>query len=350
MLQELAQRWPELSLTVQSQLPATLLRDWIALPFEHQPLWTDPGVPMRNAVDIDPEALRKTYLSLDLSWDAHLAEQRRVIEAVRPDLVLTNSSFLVSAAATACGVPAINLCSLNWADLLAHYTRDEPDLQAIAERLAAAYNTAEAFLRFTPGMPMPRLRRVIDVGPVGRVGQRRNLAERLDSSEARRRWVLVSMGGMPFPLDLTIWPRHPDLAYLVPQALFVENRPDVRTVEALGLDWIDLLASVDAVITKPGYGTFVEAAIHRIPLLFLERPDWPEEPGMSTWLAQHVPSRGLSRRQLESGDLSADLEAIWSPAARPDAPNDDRSDTGHPPLRASGARDAADRILEIMTA
>ena len=76
-------------------------------------------------------------------------------------------------------------------------------------------------------------------------------------------------------------------------------------------DFVDLLASVDAVVTKPGYGTFVEAACSGVPLLYVDRDDWPETPHFAAWLARHSRAARLSRERLLRGDFIDVLEELW---------------------------------------
>jgi UDP-N-acetylglucosamine:LPS N-acetylglucosamine transferase len=47
--------------------------------------------------------------------------------------------------------------------------------------------------------------------------------------------------------------------------------PSVSDFEPLDRPIADLLCSVDAVLAKPGYGTFAEAACNGTPLLYLRR-------------------------------------------------------------------------------
>ena len=79
---------------------------------------------------------------------------------------------------------------------------------------------------------------------------------------------------------------------------------DMAALEALGISHIDCLASCDAVITKPGYGTIVEAACHAIPTLFVRRGVWPEEPALVDWLVAYGTAREISRAALECGALA----------------------------------------------
>jgi UDP-N-acetylglucosamine:LPS N-acetylglucosamine transferase len=79
----------------------------------------------------------------------------------------------------------------------------------------------------------------------------------------------------------------------------------------------DLLASVDAVIGKPGYGTFVEAACQGTPMLYAARPDWPEQEPLVDWLLAHGRATLVSDEALRSGDLAGALQALWCQPAKP---------------------------------
>lgn len=82
--------------------------------------------------------------------------------------------------------------------------------------------------------------------------------------------------------------------------------------EDLPFHFTDLLASADALITKPGYGSFTEAACNGAPVLYVPRPDWPEQPYLLDWIALHGQARSLSAEHLESGDLRTSLAELWS--------------------------------------
>lgn len=70
---------------------------------------------------------------------------------------------------------ALALCSLNWADILAGYCRDAPELAALREPMLAAYNSALAFLQPAPSMPMPDLTSLRPISPIAALGQNRRM-------------------------------------------------------------------------------------------------------------------------------------------------------------------------------
>ena len=92
------------------------------------------------------------------------------------------------------------------------------------------------------------------------------------------------------------------------------------------MPFIDLLTSCDLLITKPGYGSFTEAACNGIPLLYVERGDWPEEAFLTQWLEQHGRCHRISRESFESGKIDQELLSISLPATstrpRPSGIND----------------------------
>ena len=204
------------------------------------------------------------------------------------------------------------------------------DIRPLHAEVRAAYASAEAFLRVEPGLPMAGFANTVGIGPIARPGRRdrERLARALGLDPAAR-WVLLAMGGMPFPLPVAEWPLRPGWTWLLPDvAGSAPDRPDLCTIDGGTVDFGDLLASADAVVTKPGYGTFVEAACAGVPILYVERDDWPETPHFAAWLAGNARSARVSREQLQSGALTGALEALWRQPA--------------PPLpEATGAGDAA---------
>ncbi|MCK7576803.1 MAG: hypothetical protein MZV65_13620 [Chromatiales bacterium] len=72
------------------------------------------------------------YRAFHAEWDARLAWQESVLRKAAPDLVLADVPYLSLAAAARLDIPRSALCSLNWADILAGYCADAPDLEDAA--------------------------------------------------------------------------------------------------------------------------------------------------------------------------------------------------------------------------
>jgi UDP-N-acetylglucosamine:LPS N-acetylglucosamine transferase len=78
------------------------------------------------------------------------------------------------------------------------------------------------------------------------------------------------------------------------------------------MDFSDLLASSDALLCKPGYGSFVEAASSGVPVIYVSRADWPESPALITWLQEFGRCVEVSPADLEAGNLADPLRQLWT--------------------------------------
>ncbi len=319
VLNALHRLMPQLRITVRSSVAASQLRARIHAPFIHLPSMGDIGMVMTTALEVNIEKSRAAYREFHADWDTRVEQEACLLHELQADLVFSNVGYLPLAGAQKAGIPGVALCSLNWADIYRHYCCAPLACQTetIAAQIQACYANADAFLRTAPGMPMSDLANLIPVAPIAAVGSNRrdelNLRLRLAKGE---KLVLVSMGGIDSRLPVENWPEIKGVHYLVPaawQACPELNRRDehVISLESLPVSFSDLMASSDALLCKPGYGSFVEATCSGIPVLYVGRPDWPESPALISWLQQHGTSREISQDALAQGDIGCELEQLW---------------------------------------
>lgn len=304
VLDALADSEPDLRLTLRSGLPEAKLRERIRAPFECMRGSSDFGYVMIDATRIDRTASAVAYRAAHADWAGRVRTEAKLLSGLHPDLILTNVSYLPLAGAALAGIPAMSLCSLNWADLFDHFFADEDWAAPIHAQMLSAYRAARSFLRVTPGMPMTRLGNTRPIGPIAAQGQQHDLG--LGGDKA----VLVAMGGIAHHLPVDRWPRLPGVRWLVATDWQCEH-PDAIAFESLGLGFADLLRSVDAVITKPGYGTFTEAACNGTPVLYQRREDWPEQDCLIAWLEQNGRCGEIGEEDLRCGRLGEALARLW---------------------------------------
>ena len=162
---------------------------------------------------------------------------------------------------------------------------------------------------------------LVPVAPIAAVGSNRRdeLNHQLKLAKEER-LVLVSLGGIAGRLPIERWPRIDGVRWLVQQNWQVEH-PDAIALESVPMSFSDLLASSDALICKPGYGSFAEAACSGTPVLYVSRADWPESPALIEWLQRHGLCREISRNALEQGNFADALEEIrYAPRPKPVIP------------------------------
>jgi UDP:flavonoid glycosyltransferase YjiC (YdhE family) len=317
VLNRLHQYRPGLRITVRSAVPLAHLRTRISAPFTHLPGAGDIGMAMSSALDVRTGESRAAYRAFHADWDRRVADEARLLRELGADMVLSNVAYLPLAGAQLAGIPNAALCSLNWSDIYRHYFGDDE----IAGQILSCYANADAFLRATPGMMMDDLPNLIPVLPIAAAGidRRAELDQHLKLS-AGEKLVLVSLGGIASRLPIERWPLIEGVRWLAQQSWRAEH-PDAIILESLPMNFSDLLASCDALICKPGYGSFAEAASCGVPVLYVSRADWPESAALIAWLQQHGLCREISREDLERGRIDAVLEDIWNvPRPKPIIP------------------------------
>lgn len=311
ILNQLAHIRPGLRLTIRSRLPPEKMRARISAPFELVAGRSDFGFVMLDAVRIDHAATAEAYRAWHADWPGRVAGEAEFLRRLAPDVVLTDVAYLPLAAAATVGIPALSMCSLNWADLFAHVFGQEPWARPIHDEILAAYRGAECFLRLAPAMPMPELPNTRTIAPVAALGRdcRGELQAKLRATPDER-IVLIAFGGFDKNLDAGRWPVVPGLRWLVPESWGIA-RGDMAALEALRMNFTDLLRSVDAVLTKPGYGTFAEAACNGTAVLYVRRDDWPEQDCLIDWLEKNARCAEIGEADLMSGRMQPALELLW---------------------------------------
>lgn len=323
-------RGEALRLTLRTRLPEDKLRARIRVPFELIPEASDFGFVMRDALRMDLAASASAYRRAHADWPVRVAREAAFLAGLGVDGVFSNIAYLPLAGAARAGIPSLALCCLNWADLFAHYFGVESWAAGIHGDMLAAYRSAACFLRPAPAMVMPSLANTRDIGPIAALGKRTTLAPE------GVRTVLVAMGGVAHRLPVEDWPDRPDVCWLV-QSDWRCRHPRALAWDEMGLSFTDVLASVDGVVTKPGYGMVTEAACNGTAVLYQRRDDWPEQDDLIPWLERHGRCRELAAVQLADGDFLDDLETLLA-QPRPPLPQ---------PL---GAEEAADIMGELLGA
>jgi UDP:flavonoid glycosyltransferase YjiC (YdhE family) len=294
---ELRRRDPELRITLAATVDRGFVWERMPADVDLLPMALDVALPMDGPLRALWDRGLEVYRNFDEQHDRHLADQRALLERLQPDLVLADIPWIPLAAARSLGIPAVGLCCLNWLDILSESPIGHRLPASLIEHLREAYAGADLFLRPSPSMPMRWLPNGRDIGPLAVVRRRDPAALRRHLGLADdSRLVLMQFGGAGSLVPPGNMPLPPKTVLLTPVPELSARTGAVLVGPAAGAPGpsvSDVLASCDALITKPGYGTYAEAACHGVPVLSVPRGDWPEEPYLDAWLTQRVPCVSL---------------------------------------------------------
>jgi hypothetical protein len=314
VLNALCQRLPGIRLTVRTAIPRAAVASRIKGTFSYISMEADPGLQMASAVHVRVKASHQAYCRYHADWSRSVDREAENISRLGADCLLTNVSYRSLAAAARAGLPSAAMSSLNWADIYRHYCADEDGADEIHRQIRESYGHADCFLALRPGLPMSDFANRVNIGPVAMTGRADAGAIRGRLGVSREQpLVLFALGGIPTPIDATGWPAAPHLCVLT-DIKNAHRIPGYYELQRVDMRFIDLLASCDAVITKPGYGTFTEAACNGTRVVYTRRADWPETPYLSEWLEAHGVAQAISWDALVKG---AFLEPLGELLARP---------------------------------
>jgi len=322
VLAEVRRHLPNLHLTIRCGLAKRMLLTRIEEPFTHIREMSDFGFVQSDAISIDHAATILAYHEAHADWAGRVAAEAAFLQRLKPDLVLSNVAYLPLAGAKAAGIPAVAMSSLNWLILVRYFYGEKLWAEPILRQMVEAYANAQPFFALTPAMPMGDGMTVQPVGVVARQADpaARKLVRAAFQIGDDECLVLVAMGGFDMDIPTERWPVKPGLRYLLPRA-WDSSHPAAVLFDQTENDFAELLQAADAVLTKPGYGTFTEAACNGTALLYVRRDDWPEQDALIAWLTQQGRCREVSRAALEGeawlGDLEALLAELKKPAVEP---------------------------------
>lgn len=334
VLNDLGQRRPGLDFIIRTGHTAEVVANFIRHPHRLAPPPPDIGMLMTGPSRVDAARTYEAYSELHERLDEVVETEARQLAALSPDLVFSNIPYTTLLAAKAVGVPAVALCSLNWADIFEGYCAGEPGAGRYIEEMREGYQAADAFFRPAPAMPMAWHHNPVSIGPIARRAKVILRPKSLPPAEedGGPALILVGLGGIKSDFDPNVLPVQDGFHWIIPSGKSVPDRSDCSGLDELGTSFLDLFPFCAAVLTKSGYGTFAEAAAHGTRVLFAARPDWPEAASLEPWLLAHATATAITQADLYEGSFAEPLKALL---ARPASPQ----------VEPTGARDTARHLL-----
>ena len=304
----LKQTNPEYAVSIQTALPLKILSARIKVPFNHIDFDADVGLIMDDAVTVKTEATRLAYRIFHTNWEDNFQKQLDSLQSGKVDLVVADIPYLPLLAAQKLGIKTIAVCSLNWADILSGYFRQDNEMESYMALMRLAYSQADVFLKPQPSMSMPWLPNSKYIQPLVTTGKNlRNclLDELALEQKDNTVLVLLALGGIDSQISLENWPDYNNVHIIIQdrpgvsdESLKFSEKKWLHSIQDTSLSFTDIVQSVDVLITKPGYGLFAEAAFGRKPVFYVGRPDWPEEKYLLQWLKDYVSMIEISKNEL----------------------------------------------------
>jgi hypothetical protein len=295
---------------LRTTVPASFFQDRLTIPWELSPVQQDIGCVQDGPLTIDIDATWAAHQRFHETWEARLSHEVTAMRAVSPALVIADTPYLAIEAGARAQIPTIALASLTWDVVLKEYCHaSDHSYQQLIRCIRDSYANTVMALRITPGPKMDVFSNMIDIGPIASPAspERDRLASAL-SLAPNERTVLVGFGGIPLtslPLERIERLRHYRFLFDGPVPAGYSR---IHSTKTFPFSFKTLLASVDVIITKPGYGTIVEAVALQQPVLYVRRYNFADEPSLVDYLHRYGRGVKLSIDDFTQGSWEAALQ------------------------------------------
>src|SRR5206468_10095057 len=90
------------------------------------------------------------------------------------------------------------------------------------------------------------------------------------------------------------------------------RRKNIHPIDRGQVRFADVAASVDGVLSKPGYGIVSDCVVNRKPLLYAERTDFAEYAVLVEAIRKYLKQSHIPAECLYRGELCPALDLLWS--------------------------------------
>jgi L-arabinokinase len=329
---------PGNEVTIVSDIPEFLVLQNLGHQVPYRRRRIDIGLVQQDSIQFDLAATLSALRALQTRSAETIGEESHFLRSNSFDLMVADIPFLPFRAANACGIPSIGIGNFTWDWIYSMYAERDPQWRTIIDWIREGYDRCELLLQLPMHGDCSSCPHRRDVPLVARKAKRSRLQTRkVLGIDPRRPAYLIAFGA----LDLD--PSAQRSIQEISDALFLYKHPLHYTlknglcVDPFDLSYADVVAAVDAVITKPGYGIVSDCLAHGTPMVYSDRGPFPEYPILVETMQRELAVSFIPTEDLYSGRWETAIRAIQGMAPR------------KPALRTDGAELCARMILERMT-
>jgi L-arabinokinase len=313
ILRAVAVHHPDIDVIVVTDLPEEFLRSRLPAkaPVRLRKAAFDVGMVQLDSIRVDVPATLDQILELYAFREAIVGGEAEFIRQQRVDLVVADIPALPLEAAAEAGVPRVAVGNFGWDWIYEEFAAQDERWSFIAQQIAEGYAKADLLYRLPFAEPMASFARRRDVPLLASPGrERRKELAALTGAAGDRKWALLSFTSLDWDdAALDRVERLVDWEFFTVLPLGWKRR-NVHPIDRARCPYTDVIASVDVVVTKPGYGVLSEAVVNGKPVVYSDRSDFREYHVLVDSIRRYLRGVHLPSADLYRGDLSAALEAM----------------------------------------
>jgi L-arabinokinase len=270
----------------------------------------DAGVVERDTLSIDPVASMRRLAEILARRESIVAREVEFLRESRAALVVADIPFLGADAAELAGLDCVGVGNFTWDWIFEPFAT--AGTQSLISEIQKSHRKMCCLLHLPLGHEVTGFREVIDVPLLAnraRQDRRATLAGLgVDPDDARPRVLIAMRGGLSVDTLIRAVSESPELLFIVNQAI-TGAPPNLRAVHA-GVDFTEVLAACDVVVSKLGYGILSDCIANGVALLFPPRTGFREDEISRAVCPRYMRMRELPVADFNDGCWGAHLGAL----------------------------------------
>lgn len=346
IIRALHEQRPDVAIDIRTSAPRWLFERALDFPFSFETVELDTGVVQVDSLEVDVRTSITRAAAFHHSLDERVDAEARALTARGADLVVADVPPLACAAAARAGIPAMAVGNFTWDWIYAGYPETAALAPDLVRTLRDAYSLATAACRLPLHGGFGAFETIVDVPFVARRSTR-------DPGDVRRQLELPRDAALAlfafgrYGIGTVDWSevariRHCRVVFTTgshpaggPDSHSFASL-DERAMAARDIAFEDLVAAVDVVVTKPGYGMIAECAANDTAMLYTSRGRFPEYEVLVAGLPALTRAAFIDHDDLFAGRWREHLDRLLA-QPRPAPP------------AADGARVVADALAALLS-
>ncbi|MBF0194819.1 MAG: hypothetical protein HQL71_09680 [Magnetococcales bacterium] len=241
------------------------------------------------------------------NWQNRLEQEIDDIVSFGADLVLSDIPYLPIEAANKIGIPSVAIASLSWDHVLAAYfPLENSEPLSWWKKMRSSYAKATIALLPEPsimGDTFPAWKSIPPLTVKGNIKKDELRRDLKLSYNDQRPVVLVSLGGIPsHTLPIENLKKNKQFHWLL-DCETPKGYAHLHSISWLGgWPFRTISASVDCIVSKPGYGMSVAAAVDSVPYIYVCRGKFPDEKIIGRWMQKNNRAKEIDSNSFRSGE------------------------------------------------
>jgi L-arabinokinase len=302
---------PDLEIILVSTLPEFLLDVIEGRSLSIRKKRLDIGLVQLDSIRFDLDATVQVLKSLYNDRNVLLAEEVHFLKTHGILAVACDIPFLPFSAASQLGIPAIGISNFTWDWIYAAYGSSDSRWSPLVDWMRECYGKCDLLLQLPMHGDCSACPIIRDVPLVTRQAKRsREETRSILRLPSDQKVYLISFAYLE--LEKSAQKRVQDIA----EAVFLYKHPlsyhlsNGICLDGFSLSFEDVVAAVDGVITKPGYGIVADCLAHGTPMIYSDRGFFPEYEVLVREMTQHLTTVYLPSKDLYSGRWQAAIEQL----------------------------------------